>query len=954
MAEATQQRSYKKTLNLPKTAFPMKANLVQNEPQSLKRWGQSGLYAAVRRARDGAPPFVFHDGPPYANGSIHLGHLLNKVLKDFVVRSRSMMGYDTPYVPGWDCHGLPIEHKVMQEQKAAGDGVPDDRMRTRKACRKYAEKHIKLQSSQMQRLLTLADYSDPYLTMNPPYEAATLEVFAEMVGRGLVYRGLKPVHWSIENRTALAEAELEYEDREDMSVFVRFPLTAAPDSAKLPGADCVDLVIWTTTPWTLPANLAVAVHPRAEYGVYAMGDRVAVLATDLAGKVFAAEGQDAPEPHGTLRGEDLVGAAYRHPFLEDGRQRRVVAAEYVTLEDGTGLVHTAPGHGVEDYQTGLREGLEIYCPVRGDGTFDGTAPDWLRGKSVWEANGLVVDRLKADGRLWHANKFRHSYPHDWRSKTPVIFRATEQWFVAVDERFDVDADDDSGSLRDRALAAAANDIAFHPAWGRNRLRGMLESRPDWCISRQRAWGLPIPAFYPPEGTEGDPLLTRASVLTVAEVFEARGDGSDAWFKLDAAELLQHYDPAADPDAPAWVSDAIRDRPSAIRQGLDIFDVWFESGSSWHACMERRGLAHDRGSGRPVTDLYLEGSDQHRGWFQLSMLPSLAVTGRSPFAAVLTHGFMVDKAGKKLSKSAGHTVEGLFEQYGADVLRWWVASLNPDNDIKVDDAFFKEAGEEYRKVRNTLRFVLGNLDGFDPGNGPDVSQRDIDDRSLDAWANAKLDRLVMQVRDAFTGYRFRRAHQALFGFCNEAMSAVYLAAVKDRLYCDRLDSDRRQRTQATLHRIADFLLRLMAPVLPHSADEGWLALHGDNADSVHLALLPDSLDIESDPHPDWDAIFTLRSACLGQLETFRKTTDLDNPLDTGLRVPNVAGKVDSFDLTDLADLCGVSRFEVGGEAVEVVDLRDEPKCERCWRRTPDVAQRSDGGELCGRCADAVGV
>jgi len=954
MAEATQQRSYKKTLNLPKTAFPMKANLVQNEPQSLKRWGQGGLYAAVRRARDGAPPFVFHDGPPYANGSIHLGHLLNKVLKDFVVRSRSMMGYDTPYVPGWDCHGLPIEHKVMQEQKAAGDGVPDDRMRTRKACRKYAEKHIKLQSGQMQRLLTLADYSDPYLTMNPPYEAATLEVFAEMVGRGLVYRGLKPVHWSIENRTALAEAELEYEDREDTSVFARFPLTAAPDSAKLPGTDCVDLVIWTTTPWTLPANLAVAVHPRAEYGVYAMGDRVAVLATDLAGKVFAAEGQDAPEPHGTLRGEDLVGAAYRHPFLEDGRQRRVVAAEYVTLEDGTGLVHTAPGHGVEDYQTGLREGLEIYCPVRGDGTFDGTAPDWLRGKSVWEANGLVVDRLKADGRLWHANKFRHSYPHDWRSKTPVIFRATEQWFVAVDERFDADGDDDRGSLRDRALAAAANDIAFHPAWGRNRLRGMLESRPDWCISRQRAWGLPIPAFYPPEGTEGDPLLTRASVLAVAEVFEARGDGSDAWFKLDAAELLQHYDPAADPDAPAWVSDAIRDRPSAIRHGLDIFDVWFESGSSWHACMERRGLAHDRGSGRPVTDLYLEGSDQHRGWFQLSMLPSLAVTGRSPFAAVLTHGFMVDKAGRKLSKSAGHTVEGLFEQYGADVLRWWVASLNPDNDIKVDDDFFKEAGEEYRKVRNTLRFVLGTLDGFKPGDhaAPEPT-------SLDAWVLAELSRLTEAVTEAYGGYTFRKAHEAVFNFCNDTLSAVYLTAVKDRLYCDPpagSGGERRRRTQATLHTIADTLTRLLAPLMPHTADEAWRALVDQPRDDrcVHLETLPEPGGVDPAVAERWAEVMRLRDGWLKALEARRQSTDLDNPLDAGLRVPDADGELGGIAPGDLADLCGVSRFEVGGEAVEVVDLRDEPKCERCWRRTPDVAPRSDGGELCDRCAGAVGV
>ncbi len=943
-------KSYRPTLNLPKTSFSMKANLVQNEPAALKRWRKDDLYAQVRQARAGRPKFVFHDGPPYANGSIHLGHLLNKVLKDMVVRSRTMAGFDCPYVPGWDCHGLPIEHRVMQELREKAAGMAP--MQIRKRCHDYAAKFVKHQSRQMQRLLTLADYDDPYLTMAPAYEAATLEVFADLVARGLVYRDLKPVHWSIANQTALAEAELEYEQREDTSVYVLFEVLFETSSAQWPDAlnvpadaEAVQLMIWTTTPWTLPANLAVAVHERFDYGLYRFTHKgrpcLAVLACELAPRVFAA-GECEGELLGTARGADLVGVEYRHPFID--RTGRVVAADYVTSEDGTGMVHTAPGHGVEDYQTGLRENLDIYCPVQDDGTFDDTAPQWLRGLDVWKGNELVVQQLLESGHLFHHHAFTHSYPHDWRSKTPVIFRATEQWFVAVDVEVDR-----GGTLRQRAMSAAGSEIRFIPEWGRNRMRGMLESRPDWCLSRQRSWGLPIPAFFGPQ--RGQFLLTAASVRAVAGA--VRQEGSDCWFRNDPDQLLAAYRVDDDPDAPEWLRALGAEGVASLRKAVDIFDVWFESGSSWNAVIRQRATTDHRDY---PTDLYLEGSDQHRGWFQLSLLPSLGVTGQSPFRSVLTHGFMVDKHGRKMSKSLGNTIEvdDLMKDYGADVCRWWVASLNTDNDIKVDAEFFKLAGEEYRKVRNTIRFLLGNLVDFDG----QVDARPLgpgDAMSIDAWAAGELARLIDQVRRSYDDLHFRGAAEAIFTFCNETMSAVYLAAVKDRLYCDRPDGPRRRRCQSVMHEISHALPRLLAPILPYTAEEIWRALHdkGDGTPSVHLELLPDAAAVEVDER--WPAVLAARDQWLKRIEQSRQDHDLDNPLDCGVRVA-ASDLLTGFDLGDLADLCGVSRFEVGAETdgIEVVDLRAEPRCDRSWKRDPTVRSREDGGMLSDRDAEAVGV
>ncbi|MFO0831234.1 MAG: isoleucine--tRNA ligase [Phycisphaerales bacterium] len=1020
-----EKNRYKETLNLPSTPFPMKAGLVQNEPASLKRWAGVGVYQKLRASRAGRPRFVFHDGPPYANGSIHLGHLMNKCLKDFVVRTKGMQGLDVPYTPGWDCHGLPIEHKVMLEMQEKGKAaklatLSEDQRKVvvRRECQAYAEKYVRLHKDQMTRLLTLADYENPYLTMAPAYEGATLEVLATLLERGLVYRQLKPVHWSPANETALADAELEYEDREDPSVYVDFEAAdadavyrafgldgaagdeedeeggedgdAGPDAGGQPGEGRKSrapragtrplqrpcFMIWTTTPWTLCANLAIAVNPAFEYALVWIDGNVTVLAADAVARVTAKARSEEAVVLARTTGDRLLGLRYKHPFVtatpafpkeaggDPANCYKVVGADYVTLEDGTGLVHTAPGHGAEDYQTGLREKIPVYCPVKENGAYDTTVPVWLQGMNIWDANKAVVKHLRDSGHMFHDHVFTHSYPHDWRSKTPVIFRCTEQWFVGVELPFSVDGDAPA-TTKARALAATqGGGVAFVPEWGRNRMRGMLESRPDWCISRQRAWGLPIPAFF---GAGGGVLMTPASVRAVSRVF--REQGSDAWFTRDAAELLKYYDPGADPALPPGLRGA---GTAGLRKGNDILDVWFESGSSWYSCMKERGQAFTRPDRSDTVDLYLEGSDQHRGWFQLSLLPALGVIGHPPFRTLLTHGFMVDRDGKKLSKSRPdahrYEVDSLCTEFGMDVMRWWVSSLAYENDVKVDVELFALAGESYRKVRNTLRFMLSNLSDFtsaDPATacscgGHCVPLDQVPPESLDAWVLGEFDALGATVVRAYNAYDFQTAHKALFDFCNTTLSAEYLAAVKDRLYCDKADSPRRRRTQTVLWDLTDGLCRLLAPILCHTADEAYRALHKSGPDDrttcVHLQEFPAPTGVR--PSPGWAALFDAARAAQVEIEK-AKTRGIENPLDAGVTLP-LTDALRAFDTPsgriEAADLLGVSRasFDGGIKAPVIQDLRGEPRCERSWKRDGTVRLRSDGGMLTDRDASAVGV
>nr|NIP30958.1 isoleucine--tRNA ligase [Candidatus Dadabacteria bacterium]NIQ15531.1 isoleucine--tRNA ligase [Candidatus Dadabacteria bacterium] len=858
--------NYKNTLNLPKTDFPMKANLQQKEPEIQKVWEKENLYENVTKNNQNDKSFIFHDGPPYANGPIHLGHLLNKVLKDIVVRSKIMEGHNVEYIPGWDCHGLPIEHKVLKE---LGDEAKDlTKLKIRNKCKSYAEKYVKLQSKQMIRLGTHADYKNPYLTMTPDYEASVLEVFSELVKKGLVYRDLKPVHWSIENQTALADAELEYYDKEDKSIYVLLEINNIenlPDSLNHDPTKKIHLMIWTTTPWTLPANLAVAVAPEGKYVLYNFNSTNVIIVENLAEKIFDKADITDYQKLGVCLGSELYenNIEYNHPFIN--RKGKVLTADYVTFEDGTGLVHTAPGHGVEDYQTGLKEGLDIYCPVKADGKFDNSVPSWIQDVDVWQGNELIIDKLESDNNLFYVEKYIHSYPHDWRSKTPTIFRATDQWFISVDKSFT----EDNKTLRELSLDSVENNIEFYPDWGKNRLKGMLEARPDWCISRQRSWGLPIPSFIDEEGRS---FLTPKSLEAVID--KIRGKGSNIWFIASAEELLSEYDPIDDNDAPDWIRN--KDDLKKLSKGKDIFDVWFESGSSWNAVLKNRNIGYP-------ADLYLEGSDQHRGWFQLSLLPALGVSGIPPFKALLTHGFMVDSQGRKMSKSGGNALEvdEILKRYGADVCRWWVSTLKYSNDVKVDWDYFKVAADDYRKIRNTIRFLLGNINDFNYKKDR-VDLNDDDKFSIDYWAYCELIKFNNECFNAYKAFQYKTASDLIFNFCNNTLSAIYLACVKDRLYCDRIDSRKRRRTQTVMYKISDSLIKFLAPILVHTTYEAYNSLLGEKGlANIHFEKFPITEEIDVDPI--WDEIMELRSKGLKALEDAKEKKGINNPLDAELYI-----------------------------------------------------------------------
>ncbi|MGA2869691.1 MAG: isoleucine--tRNA ligase, partial [Verrucomicrobiota bacterium] len=799
---------YKDTLNLPRTDFAMKADLVTREPERLKKWEAAQLYQKIQESRAAAEKFVLHDGPPFANGDVHIGTALNKILKDIIIKYQTLRGKSAPYIPGWDCHGLPIEFKVSQEMRKAGDTTAEAAT-IRKACDAYARKYIDLQRGQFKRLGVFGDWENPYLTLNKEYEADELRLFADIVEKGFVYRGKKPVYWSIPCRTALAEAEVEYNDHVSQSVFVKFPVVGQPRTF---------IVIWTTTPWTLPANLAVAYNKDFPYVKVAVGDEHYILFRGLLPKVAEKCGwvdfTETPFPT-----EQLAAIQYQHPFIP-ARLGRAFAADFVTADTGTGFVHIAPGHGQDDYNLGRANGLPIYSPVNDDGAFAHTSdlpveqqmPVEFLGKSILEkhgksdANEIVLHELRLRHALLHQENYHHSYPHCWRSKTPIIFRAMDQWFIKIDH----------DQFRERALHEI-DSVKWIPDWGVNRIKGAVQSRPDWCISRQRSWGVPIPAFY---DANGNAILDAQIVRLVADLIEKHG--SNIWFEKSAAELWSLVKPAD------WKG------AEAVAKSSDTLDVWIDSGSSSRAVIARR--PEIRGKEKAFqADVYLEGSDQHRGWFQSSLLLSLAGNGAAPFKTVLTHGFMVDADREKISKSKQgayekpQTAEAYVKKYGADVVRLWVASQDYRSDIVVSEERINKVGETYRAIRNALRYQLSNLYDFDP-----AKQSVADDQltGLDRWILGEFSRLETEVIAAYDAYEFHVVYQKISQFIAVELSSIYHDVIKDRLYTDPANSQRRRSTQTALHRLVTGLCQMLAPVLTFTADEAWEVVPGKKTGSVH--------------------------------------------------------------------------------------------------------------------------
>jgi len=942
----------------------MKANLSQKEPEILKFWEAMDIYEKTRETSKGRKTYILHDGPPYANGDIHLGTALNKIIKDMIVKSKNMSGFDSIYVPGWDCHGLPIEAKVVAELGKKLHQM--SKLDIRKECMKYAKKYVKIQSKQFQELGIFGDFEKPYLTFKPQYEAGILEVFAELVDKGLVYKQLKPIHWSIGCETALAEAELEYKDISSPSIFVNFPV-AKESLGKLQELDLIDssaspqndkvkvcFMIWTTTPWTLAANLAIAVHPHLDYKalIYEKdGNKfVSIVATERLEAVTAAgelqEGKYSVSEK-TVKGSELEGLRYLHPFVEknptDKDAFMVILADYVTTKDGTGLVHIAPGHGLEDYMSGQKCNLAVYSPVLDDGKYDDTVPDWLRGRNVLQVDEVVNNDLRDKGLLFGQSEITHSYPHCWRSKGPVIFRATEQWFIGVDKELP----GIGKSLRDLALERI-KDVKWIPAWGQKRIEGMLESRPDWCISRQRSWGVSLPVFV---SKSGKALLTKESVLAVAKHISEKG--SDSWFTDSPRQIL-----GKDFELPQGFSF------DDLQKEENIFDVWFESGCSWHSvCVKEAGWP------TPV-DLYLEGSDQHRGWFQLSLLPALGAMGKEPFKAVLTHGFTVDEEGKKQSKSLGNYVNAQesIAKYGADVLRLWVASVNYQEDIHCNDELIGRTQDAYRKIRNTLRYLLGNIDDFEPQMS--VAYNDMFE--LDKWAMQQLQKLIANVNQAYENFIFHRVFSLIYNFCTVEMSSIYMDVLKDRMYCDAKDSRSRRSAQTAMYKILDCLVRMLTPILVHTAEEAWAVMKSrDEFESVHLAEMPkvdESIDWQGQ-EPRWQKLMELRDEVLRVLEGLRKEKKIASNQQACVNIycedEELAGILNEFGLEQFAALCIVSEVQLpvvarpgrdsqkaAGETTVAAQKSSHQKCQRCWNYWPSVGSDSEHPDLCERCIKVV--
>lgn len=915
---------YKHTLNLPKTAFPMKANLAQREPATVKRWQDEDLYAQLRAARDGAPKFVLQDGPPYANGDIHIGHAVNKILKDIIVKSKTISGFDAPYVPGWDCHGLPIEQQVEKKIGRVGNKV--DASGFRQACREYAGKQVAKQKNDFVRLGVLADWDKPYLTLDPAFEANQLRAFSKMIERGHLQAGHKPVHWCFDCRSALAEAEVEYKDKTSPAIDVRFAAVNATGITAACGVETalpVSIVIWTTTPWTLPANQAVALNAELEYALVEVtleqGPEVLLLARGLLDDVLERWGADSHTVLGRCQGAALEGLLLQHPLEE--RQVPIILGEHVTLDAGTGAVHTAPGHGVEDYNAGRHYNLPVEHGVRADGVFSDHVPH-VAGQHVLKANPVVIEVLSECGALVKHHEFEHSYPHCWRHKSPVIFRATPQWFISMD----------AANLRKDAQAEI-KQVAWLPEWGQERIDGMVENRPDWCISRQRTWGVPIALFVHKDTGALHPnsveLMERAADLVEA--------GSiDAWFDLDPEELLgddaEHYDKVT-----------------------DILDVWFDSGVVHHCVGEARDELT-----RPA-DLYLEGSDQHRGWFQSSLLTSVAMTGKAPYKEVLTHGFTVDKDGRKMSKSIGNVVapQKIMNNLGADVLRLWVSATDYRNEMTVSDEILNRVADSYRRMRNTLRYLLSNLDGFDPlQHAVDPSEM----LELDRWLLQEANDLQDKVKNAYERYEFHSIYQDVQRFCSVDLGGFYLDVLKDRVYTLKADSLARRSGQTAMYHVAEAMVRWLAPILSFTADEAWQHIPGQRSGTVFASQwwdLPVVTDLGKVGAAGWKALRETREAVSKALEESRNAGDIRGSLDA-----NVTVTANGLAYDAMQTLGEELRFVfITSDANLVASSAEEPlnvtvapssaeKCERCWHRREDVGQEAAHPSLCVRCVENI--
>ena len=921
---------YKDTLNLPKTDFPMRANLPNREPELLKHWQQIGLNDKLEAANQGQESFILHDGPPYANGHLHMGHALNKILKDIIVKSKRMQGFFTPYVPGWDCHGLPIE--LMVDKKLGKKKREMSKADFRRQCREYAKVWVKTQSEEFQRLGIFGNWEDPYLTMTPDYEATTARELARLVERGSLYKGKKPIHWCSSCVTALAEAEVEYDNHTSPSIYVKFPyVDELPEALSSLEGRSISFVIWTTTPWTIPANLGICLNSELPYVVVEANGELLVLAEGLHESVLKTFGIEDYSVVTTFAAELFDKKNCKHPFYD--RNSLIMLGDHVTLEAGTGCVHTAPGHGQDDYLVGLKYGLEIYNPVDDYGRYRQDL-ELFGGMKLKDANPAVNEKLTEVGALLHDSQVDHSYPHCWRCKKPIIFRATEQWFISMEEN----------DLRKKALQEIER-VEWIPTWGRNRIFNMVEARPDWCISRQRSWGVPITIAYCEKC--GEALADGKVMHHIADQFEATG--SDIWFEKDASELLP----------PGTVCpDCGHDK---FTKETDILDVWFDSGVSHAAVCEHRDYLQS------PADLYLEGSDQHRGWFHSSLLESVGTRDRAPYKAVLTHGFVLDKDGRPMSKSKGNVIapEEIIRKYGAEILRLWVAATDYRDDIRLSQETLQRLSDAYRRIRNTARYLIGNLNGFNPATDMVADEELLE---LDRWALSRLNRLTQKVATAYEKYEFHVIYHAIHNYCAIDLSAFYLDILKDRLYTSSEQSIAYRSARSTMYQIVDTLTRMLAPVLTFTTDEIWQRLPGEREASVHLAPFPqeNSSYLDDQLEERYEQLQKVRSEVSGQLEKARADKQLGQSLEAKvlLDVPEDYQQL----LTDYLDLLPtyfiVSQVELTADLPAAVEAENIPglklqilpaegeKCDRCWNYSTSVGQDSAHPTICARCTAAL--